>query len=124
MTVQAGRGKPRRRRGLRIVLRVPLIISMVDGASRTEWESAETVTVSRHGAMIRMEHEFQVGSTLEIRMRSKDRTARARVAWISTKTTPQAVEMGFEILDQEGFWEFNFPADRWSDQADSETSEP
>lgn len=79
----------------------------------TEWEPVETITVSQHGAMIRAKQNFQVGDTLEIRVRDKDRSTQARVAWKSTRLTPQGVELGFEILGEEGFWEITFPEDRW-----------
>lgn len=79
----------------------------------TEWEPVETITVSQHGAMIRTRQNFQVGDTLEIRVRDKDRWTQARVAWKSTRLTSQGVELGFEILGEEGFWEITFPEDRW-----------
>lgn len=79
----------------------------------TEWEPVETITVSQHGAMIRAKQNFQVGDTLEIRVRDKDRSTQARVAWKSTKLTPQGVELGFEVLGEDGFWEITFPEDRW-----------
>ena len=102
------------RRSTRILLRVPLIINVVGESAETEWEPVETITVSKHGGMVRAKQGFQVGDTLEIRVRNKDRTARARVAWRSAQVTPQGVELGFEILDDEGFWEISFPPDRWS----------
>ena len=113
-----------RRRSTRILLRVPLIINQVGGLTDDDWEAVETVTVSRHGGMVRTRNAFQVGSTLEIRVRDKDRTARARVAWVSSKLTPQGFELGFEILDQEGFWEINFPPDRWSARTESKVEQP
>ena len=103
-----------RRRSTRILLRVPLIINAVGESVETEWEPVETITVSQHGGMVRAKQNFQVGDTLEIRVRDKDRSAHARVAWRSTQVTPRGVELGFEILDQEGFWEISFPPDRWS----------
>lgn len=103
-----------RRRSTRILLRIPLIINAVGESVETEWEPVETITVSQHGGMVRAKQNFQVGDTLEIRVRNKDRSARARVAWRSTQVTPHGVELGFEILDQEGFWEISFPPDRWS----------
>jgi hypothetical protein len=104
-----------RRRSTRILLRVPLIVNAVE-PSETEWEPVETITVSKHGAMIRTQQDFRVGDTLEIRVRNKDRWARARVAWKSSKVTPQGVELGFEILDHDGFWDISFPPDRWSER--------
>ncbi len=104
-----------RRRSARIVLRVPLFINACDSNGETEWEPVETVMVSLHGGMLRARQSFKVGDTLDIRVRDKDRSARAKVVWTSTEVTQQGVvELGFEILDQEGFWEINFPPDRWS----------
>jgi len=105
-----------RRRSSRILLRVPLIVNVVGDSSETKWEPVETITVSKHGAMIRTQQDFRVGDTLEIRVRNKDRSARARVAWKSSKVTSQGVELGFEILDEDGFWEISFPPERWPER--------
>ena len=113
-----------RRRSTRILLRVPLIINVIGESPETEWEPVETITVSKHGGMVRAKQGFQVGDTLEIRVRDKDRTARARVAWRSADVTPQGVELGFEILDDEGFWEISFPPDRWSARMQPRKAKP
>jgi hypothetical protein len=113
-----------RRRSTRILLRVPLIINVVGEAAETEWEPVETITVSKHGGMVRAKQGFQVGDTLEIRVRNKDRTARARVAWRSAQVTPQGVELGFEILDDEAFWDISFPPDRWSARMQTRKGNP
>ncbi len=103
-----------RRRSARILLRVPLLVNQADRNPDQDWESVETVMVSRNGGLIRTQRTFQVGATLEIRKRTKDRTARARVVWTSAEITPVGIELGFEILDDSGFWEINFPEDVWS----------
>lgn len=113
-----------KRRSARILLRIPLIVNVVGDDAETEWEPVETITVSQHGAMIRTKQNFQVGDTLEIRVRDKDRTTQARVAWRSTKLTAQGVELGFEILGEDGFWEIGFPADRWSRKPEPRTADP
>jgi hypothetical protein len=115
MTRAADKNVPRRR-STRILLRVPLIINVVSGSPDTEWEPVETVTVSQHGAMIRTRQSIRSGDTLEIRVRNKDRDARARVVWVSPKLTAQGFDLGFEIIGDEGFWEISFPPDRWSDR--------
>ena len=114
------------RRSARIVLRIPLIVNVAGDTPETEWEPVETITVSQHGAMIRTKQNFQVGDTLEIRVRDKDRSTQARVAWKSTKLTAQGVELGFEIMGEDGFWEITFPEDRWSRKAaaPATTSQP
>jgi len=113
-----------RRRSTRILLRVPLIINVVGEAEEPTWEPVETITVSQHGGMVRARQTYSVGDTLEIRIRDKDRTARARVAWRSSQHTPQGFELGFEILDQDGFWEMTFPPDRWSERKKTQGEQP
>lgn len=105
-----------------MVLRVPLFINSANTNGETDWEPVETVMVSLHGGMLRAKQNFQVGDTLDIRVRGKDRSARARVVWTGTEVTANGVvELGFEILDQEGFWEINFPPDRWSQRFEDES---
>lgn len=111
-----------RRRSARIVLRVPLFINFADSNGETDWEPVETVMVSLHGGMLRARQNFQVGDTLDIRVRDQGRSARARVVWTSSELTPHGVELGFEILDQDGFWDINFPADRWSEKTHPDTT--
>lgn len=108
--------KTPRRRSSRILLRIPLFITAVGSSENCEWEHAETLMVSLHGGMLRARQNFRVGDTLELRVRDGSRSARARVVWTSSDLTPNGLELGFEILDQVGFWEINFPPDRWSDQ--------
>jgi hypothetical protein len=106
-----------RRRSLRIVMRVPLLINVVDSDFEIDWEPVETIVISLHGGLIRTRQMFPVGSTLDIRMRHKDRSTRGRVVWTAeSKTNGNAFEMGFEILDQPGFWEVAFPPDRWVEE--------
>jgi len=113
-----------RRRSTRILLRVPLIINVVSASEEPTWEPVATVTVSQHGGMVRAREAYSVGDTIEIRVRDKDRIARARVAWTSSQLTPQGFELGFEILDEDGFWEINFPPDRWSERKKQQGEQP
>ncbi|MDR3677585.1 MAG: PilZ domain-containing protein [Acidobacteriota bacterium] len=105
-----------RRRSLRIVMRVPLYVSPVNAPATDEWESVETLVVSLHGGMIRSRHQFPIGTTLDIRMRNKQRFTRGRVVWTAAGERERAYEVGFEILEPPGFWEINFPKDRWSEK--------
>jgi hypothetical protein len=97
-----------------MVLRVPLLINATDSSAQTEWEQVETILVSLHGGMLRTHQQFVVGTTLDIRMPNAARSARARVAWMSSNSTPRGADMGFEILDDAGFWGVKFPPDRRS----------
>ena len=113
MSEDQGNGNPRRR-SARILLRIPIIINAVRGQNDSAWESVATITVSKHGGMVRARETYSVGDSLEIHIREKGRSAKARVAWTSSRVTPQGLELGFEILDDQGFWEITFPPDRWT----------
>jgi hypothetical protein len=105
-----------RRRSLRIVMRVPLYVSPAGAPSTAEWEPVETLVISLHGGMIRSRQQFPVGTTLDIRMRNSQRFTRGRVVWTTAGERELAFEVGFEILEPPGFWEINFPEDRWTEK--------
>ena len=111
MTDNSKLNPPLRRRSGRILLRLPLIIGSADPDPAADWENVETIMVSLHGGMVRTHLDLRVGAIMEIRMRGKAQVAHARVAWTSAEKTPQGIELGFEIIDQQGFWEIKFPPD-------------
>ncbi len=113
----ASAAKRTRRRSIRIVMRVPLYVSASNAPSTEEWEPVETLVLSLHGGLLRSRRGFPVGATLDIRMRNEQRSARCRVVWTGKGRGGNAVDfdVGFELLDPPGFWEVNFPADRWSE---------
>ena len=105
-----------RRRSLRIVMRVPLYVSPAGAPATAEWEPVETLVISMHGGMIRSHQRFPEGTTLDIRMRDKQRFTRGRVVWAATEARDSTFDIGFELLEAPGFWEINFPEDRWSER--------
>jgi hypothetical protein len=112
-----------RRRSLRIVMRVPLSISPAGAPPTAEWEAVETVVISLHGGMVRSRREFPIGTTLDIRRRDKQRSARGRVVWAVTRGRDHGFEIGFEILEPPGFWEIDFPEDRWTERKQASASQ-
>ena len=101
---------------MRIVMRVPLFVSPAGAPPTAEWEPVETLVISLHGGMIRSRQRFLVGTTLDIRMRNTQRFTRGRVVWTAAGERELAFEVGFEILEPPGFWEINFPEDRWNEK--------
>ena len=95
-------------------MRVPLYVSPVGAPSTDEWEPVETLVISLHGGMIRSRKQFPVGTTLDIRKRDSQRFTRGRVVWTAAGAREFAFEVGFEIMEPPGFWEVNFPEDRWT----------
>ena len=108
-----------RRRSLRIVMRIALYVSPIDAPGTAEWEPVETLVISLHGGMIRCRKRFPIGTTLDIRMRDRQRFTRGRVVWAAAGARDHTFEIGFEILDAPGFWEITFPEDRWSEGSQS-----
>ena len=108
-------GRTFRRRSLRIVMRVPLYVSPAGASYPEEWEPVETLVISMYGGMIRSRKQFPVGTTLDIRKRDSQRFTRGRVVWTAAGAREFAFEVGFEILEPPGFWEVNFPEDRWTE---------
>jgi len=109
-------GRAFRRRSLRIVMRVPLYVSPAGASYPEEWEPVETLVISMYGGMIRSRKQFPVGTTLDIRKRDSQRFTRGRVVWTAAGAREFAFEVGFEILEPPGFWEVNFPEDRWTER--------
>ncbi len=101
-----------RRRSMRIVLRVPLLITSADADGQSDWEPVETAVVASHGGLIRTRQKFPVGSKLQIRTRDGFREAEARVVWTSLELNGKGYELGFEILGPPGFWGVKFFPDR------------
>jgi hypothetical protein len=95
-------------------MRVPLFVNPTGAPADTEWEPVETLVISLHGGMIRSRQQFPVGTTLDIRMRNTQRFTRGRVVWTALGASGVTFEVGFEILEPPGFWDINFPEDRWS----------
>jgi hypothetical protein len=108
-----------RRRSLRIVMRIPLYVSAAASAYSEEWEPVETLLISLHGGMIRSRRQFPVGTMLDIRKRDTQRFTRGRVVWTAAGAREYVFEVGFEILEPPGFWEINFPEDRWTEKDQS-----
>ena len=96
-------------------MRVPLYVCPVDSPATAEWEPVETLVISLHGGMIRSRQRFPIGTTLDIRMRNQQRFTRGRVVWTAVGARALTYEIGFEILEAPGFWEINFPEDRWTE---------
>ncbi len=108
---------PLRRRSSRILLRLPLLVGAADVGSDQDWEQVETIMVSLHGGLIRTRRKFAVGTTLDIRMQNGEgKSAHARVVWQSAEATPRGIDLGFELIDEAGFWGISFPPDFWEDR--------
>ncbi|MEE9240898.1 MAG: PilZ domain-containing protein [bacterium] len=104
------------RRSSRALVRLPLIVAAKDDGGNVSFHSAETEVVSQHGALIRSESALSVGDSLEITWRNKNRSAEARVVWVTTGKKEGEFEVGIEFVGEEGFWEMKFVPDQKREQ--------
>lgn len=105
-----------KRRSARVQLRIPLTIEIGD---ETVLE-AETVTVSKHGAKIRimgfrgnpgMSHgKLPCGEQMLVTNRKIHRSQKARVVWQDKRAEPH---YGIELDDPGNFWGVYFPSEDW-----------
>jgi PilZ domain len=98
-----------KRRSVRIQLKIQLVLETGDDSIL----DGETVTVSRHGARIRITSSrghLTVGERLRVRMRRGKEALAARVVWIDKRTDPH-YGLELEGLAQNGnFWGVSFPS--------------
>lgn len=109
MSAPPGSGTERRR-GERVLLRVPIKVYATahDGSHLNE--SAETAVVSRYGALIHTTLPLKMGSTLELRNNFSEETEKFRVVWVNEKAKEGKYDAGIEILTpRDDFWGIRFP---------------
>ncbi len=98
-----------KRRSVRIQLKIQLALETGDDSIL----DAETVTVSRHGARIRIlssRGHLAVGEHLRVRVRRSKEALAARVVWVDKRTDPH---YGIELegaAQNANFWGVSFPS--------------
>lgn len=101
-----------RRRGDRVLIRVPIRLRAIGTAQPAEQE-AETVVVSRHGALLRSPTPMTSGSTIEIRHGVSRQVETFRVVWVSPKAQEGQHDIGVECVNPlHNFWGIRFPPQR------------
>lgn len=99
-----------RRRGERVLIRVPVQLHGVAQDGSELKEAAEAVVVSRFGALLRTHTPLQKGSSLTVTNGFSMETEKFRVVWVSDKPTDERWDVGVEAADpREDFWGIRFP---------------
>jgi hypothetical protein len=100
-----------RRRGDRVMLRVPVKIHGLARDNKHATEDAETVVLSRHGALLRCHAEWKMGSILDITNGFTNQCEKFRVVWIGDQAKQGYHDVGVEMLiPHDEFWGIKFPA--------------
>lgn len=99
-----------RRRSARLPRRITITLLWQDAQGQQNQEGAETVLVSRYGAMVLTFTPLQPGRLVWVVVPAmNNKKELARVVWVNTATRTGRVEMALELLGGENFWEIDFP---------------
>ena len=99
-----------RRRGERVMIRIPVKVYGMGRDGQHINEAAETAVVSRHGALLRLSTPLKHATTLEIMNNFTQKTEKFRVVWVSDKAKEGKFDVGVELMaPHEEFWGVRFP---------------
>ena len=102
--------EPRQRRSGRLVRRVSVLLNWQDPEGRPRQQAAETLRLSRYGAVVLSFSELPPGQLIRVSVPDTGREGSARVVWNAPAELPGRVELGLEFLGAENFWEMAFPS--------------
>ena len=72
-------------------------------------EEADTMLLSRYGALLRCSHPAKPGESLQITRSDTGQTAHARVAW-QRPLEDKGIRIGIEFVDYDNFWGLDWAA--------------
>lgn len=96
------------RRGPRRAASIRIRVQSEGSAQRWE-EEAETRLISRHGALVGLQHPVAIGEWLRVVRMENGREAQARVTWYRRKRRGQ-LEAGLEFTNCDNFWGVDWDA--------------
>lgn len=101
---------PERRRHNRVMIRIPLEMQATGSDGQSLSDAAETVAVSRCGALLRTRSSLLRGSTIVLTNPYARRSEKFRVIWASDLTQSGQYDIGVELLGgRDDFWGVRFP---------------
>jgi hypothetical protein len=99
-----------RRRGERVLIRIPIILFGVTKDNRHATEQAETAVVSRTGALVRSRTAFKPGSTVDLTNQFTKELEKCRIVWVSEQLKQGMYDIGIEMMTpRDEFWGIKFP---------------
>ena len=100
-----------RRRGERVIIRIPVILYGLTKDNHHISEEAETVAISRTGALVRSRSQFKTGGVIELTNSFSKQADKFRVVWASDAARQGCYDLGLEMLTpRDDFWGLSFPA--------------
>ena len=99
-----------KRRGERVLIRVPVRVQGVGHDDSEVVEPAETAVVSRFGALLRTPSLFKMGTALTVTNNFSHETEQFLVVWIAEEKSDGRWDTGIEAAHpREDFWGIRFP---------------
>lgn len=99
-----------RRRGQRVLGRIPVTLSVIGLDDRDIQTAAEAIEVNYFGALLRSPLALGLGSTLELMNPASQQTEEFRVVQIKDEKVDGLFEIGVEILHlRPSFWGIQLP---------------
>jgi hypothetical protein len=100
-----------RRRGERVIIRIPVILYGLTKDNHHISEEAETVAISRTGALVRTRNSFKTGGVIEVTNGFSKQADKFRVVWASDAQKQGCYDLGIEMLTpRDDFWGLSFPS--------------
>jgi len=99
-----------RRRGERLLIRIPVKINAIGKDGQHINEASETAVVSRFGAMLRVSTPLKQATHMEVMNNFTQQLEKFRVVWVAEKPKEGKWDVGIEIVvPREDFWGVSFP---------------
>jgi len=99
-----------RRRGERVLIRIPVKIAAQGKDGQNVNEPCETVVVSRYGALLRVSMPLKRSSNIELMNGFSQEVEKFRVVWVSEKPKDGKYDVGVELVTaRDNFWGVSFP---------------
>ncbi len=99
-----------RRRGERVLIRIPVILYGLTKENQHVTENAETAVISRTGALLRSRTVFKVGASLDLTNGFSKQADKFRVVWVGNEQKQGFFDLAVEMLTpHEDFWGITFP---------------
>lgn len=99
-----------RRRGERVLIRIPVKMYAIGQDGQHLNEASETVVVSRYGALLRVSAPLKKATVVEVMNHFTQEVEKFRVVWVAEKPKEGKFDVGIELVTQrEDFWGVSFP---------------